>query len=320
LFYTITLTDEENKSKKEVKVHHSRIIHITDDNLESEVYGTPRLEAVFNRLFDLEKLVGGDAEMFWRNARPGFAGKVDPSFTVTPEMKKALNEQFDEYENYLRRFLINEGFDLEPLSQQVADPSHHVDVQLQMISAQTGIPKRILTGSERGELSSSEDRGEWLTYVQARREEHAEPRILRPFVDRIIELGILPKPSDEYSVKWIDLFSLSEKARVEIGKSRANALREYTTNPISQAIIPPSAFMEFFLGLSTDQIELVSKIREDEMQEEVELMAKIKEELEPTPPPSGGDNDVKPKSETGEARKKKTINPEGPKRRVRQPV
>jgi hypothetical protein len=322
LMYEIEVSDLASKTSKIALVHYSRLIHITDDNLESEIYGAPRMEAVYNRLMDLEKLVGADAEMYWRGARPGFKGKVDPEFTMTQQTKDDLLDQFNEYEHDLRRFLVNEGVDIEALTQQIVDPSSHVDVQIQMISAETGIPKRILTGSERGELSSSEDRGEWLTYVQNRRDEHAEPHILRPFVDRLIELQILPKPEDDYEVQWADLFSMSEKARVEIGKSRANALREYTSNPIAEAVIPPTAFMEFFLGLTKGQIELIDNIRDDEMEEEVALMAKVKEQIDPKPVPAAGApgaGKTKPKSATGTPRKKKTVNPE-PRRRTRPAV
>jgi hypothetical protein len=117
-----------------------------------------------------------------------------------------------------------------------------------MISAVTGIPKRILSGSERGELASTQDSGEWKTYVQSRREDHAEPRIIRPFIDRLIELGILPKPDKFYRIDWLDLFSVSEKERVDIGKARANAIREYTTNPMAEALIPADLFLETCLG------------------------------------------------------------------------
>jgi uncharacterized protein len=320
LLYDIEVGDPTTQTSKQVKVHYSRIIHILDGNLESEVYGTPRLEAVFNRLMDLEKLVGGDAEMFWRGARPGFHGKVDPEYTMTQDTKDDLLNQLDEYEHNLRRFLINEGMDIEALTQQISDPSSHVDTQLKMISAETGIPMRVLSGSERGELASSEDKGEWLTYVQGRREEHAEPRILRPFVDRLIELNILPTPSRDYMVKWADLFSISEKARVEIGKSRANALREYTSNPIAQGIIPPTAFMMKFLGFTTDDVELISKIRDNEMEEEVKMLAKIKDELEPTPPPAApGGNPTRPKSATGTPKAKPAPSSGTPKR-IRRPA
>jgi hypothetical protein len=284
LTYNIQVADIANNSSTLVQVDHTRVIHITDDNLESEIYGTPRLEAVFNRLQDIEKIVGGDAEMFWRGARPGFQGQVDPNFTMTEQTKTDLKDQIDEYEHNLRRILVNEGVDLKALAQQIADPANHLDIQLTCISAVTGIPKRILSGSERGELASTQDTGEWKTYVQSRREDHAEPHIIRPFVDRLIELGVLPEPSVDYTIDWLDLFSISEKDRVEIGKSRANAIREYTTNPLASEIIPPEAFFDLFLGLSTEQIAFVKKTVENGLSEDqkalIEEMSKI------VPPPT----------------------------------
>jgi hypothetical protein len=268
-----------------INVHYSRIIHITDNSLESEVFGTPRLEPVFNRLMDCEKIVGGDSEMFWRGARPGYSGTVDKDYTMTQDTKDALINQLDEYEHNLRRFLVNEGIDMKAMAQQIApDPQNHLDIQITMISAVTGIPKRILSGSERGQLASTQDENSWKTFVQARREDHAEPRIIRPFVVRMMDLKILPKPANEnYKIDWLDLFSISEKERVEIGKSRSNALREYTTNPMAQSVIPVDAFLEYFLGMDTGQIQLVTKMRSEGISEEQKsLMQDIKDISEPT--------------------------------------
>ena len=286
LIYDIEVADVASGSSTNVKVHHSRVIHIVDDNLESEILGTPQLEAVFNRLYDLEKIVGGDGEMFWRGARPGFSGMIDKDFSMTPATKAGLLDQFDEYEHNLRRFLINEGVNIKALVQQISDPKPHVDVQLTMISAVTGIPKRVLSGSERGELASTQDTSEWKTYVQSRREDHAEPRIVRPFVDRLIKLKVLPTPAEFYRIDWLDLFSISEKERVEIGKGRANAIREYTTNPMAEALIPADLFLEVCLGLSDGQIELARKMRSagisDEQKDLMEEIKKITEPPEPT--------------------------------------
>ena len=283
LIYTIDIIDMATKRTSTVRVHHSRIVHIIDDILESEVKGAPRLECIFNRLMDLEKLVGGDAEMFWRGARPGFSGVLNPDYQMTETTKNDLKEQIDEYEHDLRRILINEGIDLKALAQQIADPEKHVDAQLTMISAVTGIPKRILSGSERGELASTQDTSEWREYVQGRRDDHAEPHIVRPFVDRLIQLGVLPEPAEDYTVRWVDLYSQSEKAKVEIGKGRANAIREYTSNPIAQAIMPPKAFMEFCMGFDMEQITLINKMRDEEISEE-ELSNAIMESItEPKP-------------------------------------
>lgn len=290
LYYDIHVQEADNGVTSQVRVHHSRIVHITDEPLESDVYGTPRLEAVYNRLMDIEKLVGGDAEMFWRGARPGYEGKVAPEYTLTEEMRTALKDQIDEYEHNLRRFLINEGIDIQALQQQVSDPKSHFEVQISCVSAVTGIPQRVLMGSERGELASTQDTSEWKEYVQARREDHAEPNIVRPLVDRLIEYKILPQPKEDYTVKWNDLYSLSEKARVEIGKTRATALREYTYTPMAEAIVPPKAFFEKFLGFTTEEITLITKMQEEMISQE-DLYDKIIKELdppEPVQPAAGG--------------------------------
>lgn len=261
LYYDIDVADSATTRSSTIKVHYTRVIHIVQDLMESEVYGTPVLEAVFNRLYDIEKLVGGDAEMFWKGARPGYQGMVDKDFQMTADTKTDINDQIEEYENNLKRILINEGVKLESLAQQVADPENHFKIQLMCLSAATSIPMRILSGSERGELASTQDTGEWKTYVQSRREDHAEPNIIRPVADRFIELGILPSPeSEDYQIDWLDLFSISEKERVDIGQKRAEAIRSYTTNPAAEGIIPPDGFLEFCLGLSQPQIDLIKKM------------------------------------------------------------
>lgn len=257
------------QSSSTIEVHYTRVIHVMEEAMESEIEGTPRLEAVFNRLMDIEKLVGGDAEMFWKGARPGYAGNVDKDYQLTSGTKDDLKDQIDEYEHGLRRVLINQGIDFKALAQQIADPATHVDVQIQMISAETGIPKRILTGSERGELSSGQDSDEIKTYIQNRRMDHAFPNILQPFIERCIELKILPKPgTGSYEVDWSDLFAPSEKEKVAIGKERSAALKEYTGNTIAQTIVPPVAFMEFFLGFNANQIELIGEMIKEDMNTE----------------------------------------------------
>jgi len=277
LTYDISLTDPEDNQSLLV-VHHSRVLHIVDGALESEVEGIPRLESVFNRLQDLEKLVGGSAEMFWRGARPGYSGELDPEFTMTATEEEALQDQIDEYEHNLRRILVNQGIKLSSLDTQISDPKNHVDVQLMMISAVTGIPKRILSGSERGELSSAQDSTEWTTYVQIRREEFAEPHIVRPFIERMIEYGILPSIQGDYEIEWKDLFAVSEKDRVEIGKARALALREYFTSPLASEVVTPKAFLEYFLGLTRDQIDTIVEMTDLDLEKGLEIEAKLLEE------------------------------------------
>lgn len=261
LLYGISITSSKGVSIQ-VPVHYTRVIHITEDLLEDEVFGTPCLESVFNRLLDLEKIVGGDAEMYWRGARPGYQGKVDKDFTLTPQSEVGLQDQFDEFENNLRRFLLMEGVDVKEMAQQIADPTKNVDAQISMICAVKGVPKRILMGSERGELSSTADREEWNLWVGSRREEHMEPDIIRPVIDRFMELGILPTVKD-YIVTWDELFAMSPKEKAEIAQMVANAIRYYTATPSAEYILPKEMFLKKLLGLSDEEVLQAQKLADD---------------------------------------------------------
>ncbi len=281
--YVIKLTLNGGDSTKvtPVFVHHSRLMHVVDGQLDSEILGTPRLEVVYNRLIDLEKLIGGSAEMFWKGARPGYQGVVDTeNFSLGVQERERLEEQWEEYEHALRRLITAEGVELKALQSQIEDPSNHVDVQIMMISAETGIPKRVLTGSERGELASSQDTEHWNTFIQQRREEFAEQGIIRPFINKCVELSIIVAPDETFSVLWQDLFSVSDKDKAEVGKTRAQALREYLTNPNAEYVIPPAAFYELFLGLSQDEIDLIEEMRDALIKDEsmIERIAQQQEE------------------------------------------
>jgi hypothetical protein len=79
------------------------------------------------------------------------------------------------------------------------------------------MPKRILTGSEMGELASSQDRDNWKDQVNGRQTQYAGPYIVRPLVDRLIAYGYLPPPAkgvDEYEVTWphMQVMTDAEKA------------------------------------------------------------------------------------------------------------
>ena len=257
---------------KDIVVHHSRVLHVMEGSLSSEVYGRPRLKPIINRLVDLEKVLGGDAEMFWRNARPGFHAKPDEGFSIGEKEEAELEAQLDKYEHDLRRFITASGVDIKALEQQVADPLNHIDIQLQAIAAQTGIPKRVLIGSERGELASSQDRDAWLTLVKTRMEEFAEPDILRPFIDKCMLHGILPKV-EQYNVMWEDVFAPSEKDKVEVGKKRSEALKVYAESPFASEFMPPELAYKYLLGLNEDQVQEVLQAAEEAAIEEERRLA-----------------------------------------------
>lgn len=285
--YSINVKGVTDDGTATITVHHSRIIHVAWDLLEDENEGTPILESVYNRLMDLEKLVGGSAEMFWRGARPGLQGNVDKEFDLSPEAENSMNDQMDEYVHNLRRFLVMQGVELKSLAPQVEDPLNHIKAQIQMISSVTGIPQRVLLGAEQGELASGQDADAWKVLIQNRRTEQVEQAILRPFIDRLILFQVLPKPNTEdYSIMWSDLFAPSEKERAETGKTRAAAIQQYLQNPIAIDIIPPKVFIKYFLGLDKQQLEFVEELRGELANDEEVLRKLLEKEEKPVEQPT----------------------------------
>lgn len=232
-------------STRSTDVHWSRVIHVAEGLLENEVYGRPRLQRVINLLDDVLKVVGGSAEATWKLIRKGFVLNADdPEAEFKSEDKAAIEEQFDEYDHGLRRLMLTRGLTPHDLGSETVDPSGIFDVIMTLISVATRIPKRILMGSERGELASTQDASTWAGYVASRQLNFAEAVILRPLIDRLIQWKALPEPKNKrYTVVWDPLFELTDKEKAEIGKIWAEALEK-----AASALGAPAATVEEFRG------------------------------------------------------------------------
>lgn len=282
--YEVTVNVDDNSDTH--VVHHSRVVHICERNLESEIYGQSILELVYDRLDDLNKVIGGAAETFWLNARGGLHVNADKDVEI-PDPEKT-KEAIDSFVNQMSRVLRTKGMDAKMLNATVASPKDHADSILQLISGATGIPKRILVGSEQGELASSQDQGNWSTRIDERRHNHCEPRILRPIVDKMQEIGFsIP---EDYSWEWPPLSQMSEKDKADISKSQAQAIATYSNAPEADSLITPRQFVEDVLHLEYREDELDEIAAEEELEMEEERKAAEEMELEATganPPASG---------------------------------
>lgn len=223
-------------------VHHSRVVHFAERSLEDVSLGIPRLEGVFNRLMDLDKLLGSGAEMYWQNAAMLIQLKADLEVQWDPEEAAALKEQIEEMQHGLRRWFRTRGVDAANIAPglQGADPSTVIDRQLDMIAGTTAIPKRILIGSERGELSSTQDENNFDARVTERRQQHAGPNILKPFIMTGLKLGFLRGRFD--GIEWPESDTLGEAARADIALKTAQAAAMYSSAPGSELLISPEEF------------------------------------------------------------------------------
>lgn len=243
-------------------VHHSRIIHIVEDLLTNNIRGEPALKCVFNNLHNIELISGGSAEMYWRGALPGLAFKAEEGAQFGSEDDLSdLEDEIQEYLLGLKRYLRLQGVDVEQLTPQVSDPTSHIAVQVEIIAGTIGMPKRILVGSERGELASSQDQVAWNRQMDERRQDFCEPVILRPLIDRLIEFGILSKPEQNtYTIKWKNQTQETEHAKSLIAKLKSDALVAYSNALTAGTIVPPEIFLSKVMGFEEDIIELIKSI------------------------------------------------------------
>ena len=249
-------------------VHASRVIHVAEGCMSSDVFGTPRLQRVFNRLEDVEKILGASAEGYWKNAFPGraFVKDADADFGDT---EAEMEQEIEEYYHGLTRWMRLSGMKVETLTSELNDPKPSFEIQIAMLSAASRIPQRILLGSERGELASSQDESAWLSRVDERRKRFAWPLLLRPYVQKLIDLGILPKPV-KFDCEWEDITALSEQEQAEVAVKKTTALKAYSDAMANggDLVIPPFYFLTDVMGIDDERAREYEQVAEQRAAEE----------------------------------------------------
>jgi hypothetical protein len=285
LFYKITTNlGAEGDGSRTLRVHYSRVLHLADGCVENDVYGTPRLKPVFNRLIDYERIIGCSAEMFWRGAIPGYNFKADPDVDMSSIDTASWENEIEKFVHDLKRYVKLQGISVESITSEMHDPTGPSKVVLQAISGSTRIPLRILVGSERGELASVQDDKNWAGRLDERRQDYVEPFIVRPFIDRLIELQIISEPAEEYEVDWPELAAPSDNELAEVNRKKTESAGKYAGTPGMDYIWPVSMFQRDILGFTEEEIleaeQYAEELAEQEAIEEEEAMAAMAEEEE----------------------------------------
>lgn len=298
-YYDVSLMDPGNYRSSRgttitgdrARVHWTRIIHIADNLMSNEILGQPRMRVVYNRLYDLHKLYGGSAEMYWKGAFPGMALQVDPRVAYQQNVREEIifeveriKQQLENYDNSLSRNLLLPGMVANMLSPTVVDPSPQIERMIEAICIEKDIPKRIFMGSERGELSSSQDVRTWYGKVRGRQIGHCTTRILVPVIDRFIRARILPRPA-QYRAYWPDVSSLTETERADVAFKITDALVKYVQGGL-ESVIEIKDYLVRIHKFDETEVDQILENRLEGMEREIELKAErmeLEEELLPEP-------------------------------------
>lgn len=267
-------------------VHWSRVIHVCDNRESSEVFGVPRMQQVFNRLCDVRKILGGSAEMFWKGGFPGYSFELNPDLVTAGVTfdKDSVKKEFEAYSNGLQRYLAIVGLQAKSLAPQVANPMGNLEAQLQSIAMTIGAPLRIFMGSEQAQLASGQDVRTWNRRLMKRQGRYLTPMLIRPFVDRLIMLGVLPAPDGgRYKVFWPDINIPSDDEKSQMADRQASTLMKYIMGGGYQ-VVPPTPFLQFNMGYTGDQIEAIKNAQKTD----AEWIKKIVPPQKTNSPPQEG--------------------------------
>lgn len=269
------------------EVHWSRIIHLADvgHQASSNVFqAPPRMRCVWNNLQGLHKIYAADPEAYWKNCLTRFFLTTHPQLGGDVDIDiNQLRNELEPFMNGLQPFFTLMGMTATPIAPTVVDPTPHINTQLEAICIKLGCPVRIFKGSERGELASTQDDDAWNDRLRFRQMYYITPRIIVPFLDRLIYLGVLAPPQRTvgnvkqaatvtkasgqrvqvinekkirrgYSIFWPDLTSRSDQEKATVAGLKTTALASYVGGNV-ESVVPPYEFLTMVLDFDPAEAE-----------------------------------------------------------------
>ena len=231
MFQFIENIPGENSRGKErsVELSPSRLVVWAEGTHTGHIDGIPALEAGFNSLINLEKVLGAGGEGFWLNARSPLNIDFDPKIDINKlatvlgargpdEIRQKMGELIRKFRLGYDESLMTQGGSVTPIQVTLPNPKEFVDGDLSAFCASISTPTKILVGMQTGERASSEDQVDWNRTNQSRRETFAIPSIEHT-IDRMIQIGFIePPPNGMYHVKWDSLMESTQTEKLEAAK------------------------------------------------------------------------------------------------------
>lgn len=220
--------NEKDTSTKSIKAHWSRVIHLNENSLESDIEGMGVLEPVFNRILDIDKATGGASEAYFRNAKGKIAYEIDKEFAALMLEDQTAKDKFQEgaekYTNEFQDHTVAAGSTVKSLPTPHASPVDTVKTALWAISGYTGIPIRVLTGEGAGQLAGSEDQLALNQIIKDRQNLICSGWVIRLF-EILEQAGMLSLPED-YQIRFPVQEAATEEQKGRNGDIKATTLQK----------------------------------------------------------------------------------------------
>lgn len=246
------------------QVHASRVVIWSEgQSSPNDIYGKSCLEAPFNSLVTLEKIIGAGGEGFWKAAR-GFTryhlrdgvkldalkaqygeGLSNEEFKVLFNKAKAeANAGFDAAE-------LVSGMDAETVSIDLPDGETAFQNAAVDVATARDYPATIYMGMQTGRLASSEDQKQLGKQVKTRQAGFATPA-LRLMIDAFMSVGVLT-PRARYKIRWPEMFAPTMEQRTIVYKNIMDSFK-------GSGITPDPGKVAQIAEMDSDKIELFTDI------------------------------------------------------------
>lgn len=272
--YTLTTA-----SNKDIKAHHSRVIHVTNPDKCSDLTSLPCLEACWN---DLENLIlnsGGGSLAAFRRADPGIHIALDPEYQWPEGEEEEYKTKWEKYHEGERKVITTNGVkELTLLASNVHNFGSNVDCIVDLLCGTSRTPRRQLIGNAKGQMGSETEQEDWFNQIEAETNGFAIP-LVRETLDRILDVCPAEKKKiqkQDGGTKGTGSFAYqisfgkekeaneSELAKIVESLSRANVNQD----KVGQPIIISSARLSEKLGeepvemVDSDDVEVKEKKEE----------------------------------------------------------
>lgn len=189
------------------------------------------LEPCYNALLNLDKVAGGGAEGFLKNAARQLAIEFDSGTnlqTMATSLGKQpaeLQEVFDGMARDVNRgldsMLALQGAKVTPMVAAMPDAAAPFDVNLQVVASSTEMPAKIIVGNQTGERASSEDMRDFNVRCQSRVDRETLGDVRAFFLQLARVRAIEPLPA-EWTVAGPDLTEAGTAERLANAKVMAD--------------------------------------------------------------------------------------------------
>lgn len=247
--YEVDLGHDEDTT-----IHWTRVIHVVGDKFDRQNRSMSVLRQSLNRIDDIEKILGGAAEAFWRGS---YSGLVISPPTVNGQIQE-FTDSGEELHSQIKRYIHNKNreifteADIDTIDVTIESPLDHLDAAVRSLAMNHEIPQSILMGNETGERATAEDRQMFHETAADFRVDYCEPVVLRRLIDRLINFGAFPSPEGRYEFRWPELAEKTDSEKADIMQTKANAISAGTGGDPFR-VVSPQEFRQEVLGMSPER-------------------------------------------------------------------